>query len=182
MAHRLDSSWLAIDYPDRGKKIYRKKIPMEALLQKDYGKARDCTLTSLASIFGKEYYSYIEKIAEKYGYEGDKKGTNPLTVRNIMREFMKQFDVPGTPKSAYGKGVGWTWKGIKKLISADIPVILNLWDDGRKYYHDHSVTVVGIEEYKNARFLIVLDNWSKKPAFVDYGKLCMISSLNWIEK
>ena len=151
-------------------------------MQDDYGKRLDCTLTSLACIFGKKYYGDIEGIALKYGYNGDKRGTNPLVVKAIMREFARLRGIPGKARSAYGKGIGWTWRMVKDILSRGIPLVLNLWDDGRKYYHDHSVTVVGIEEYENARFLIVLDNWSKKPAFVDYGKLCMISSLNWIEK
>ena len=44
----------------------------------------DCTLTSLACIFGERYYGDIEKIAEKYGYNGDKWGTNPLAVKAII--------------------------------------------------------------------------------------------------
>lgn len=182
MSHRLDYGWLELDYPDRGKQLYRRLIPMTGLLQRNYGKALDCTLTSLACIFGEKYYSDIEGIALRYGYNGDRRGTNPLTVRAIMREFMRRWGVPGKARSAYGKGLGWTWTMVKGLIGGGLPVVLNLWDDGRGYYHDHTVTIVGAEEYERARFLLVLDNWHETVSLIDYNKLCMISSINWIDK
>ena len=181
MAHRLDYSWLELLYPNRGRQTFRKLLPLTGLLQKNYGKAQDCTLTSLACIFGEKYYYDIEGIALKYLYNGDKWGTNPLTVKAIMREFMKRWDVPGRPHSAYVKGVGWTWAAVKRLVSGGSPLVLNLWDDGRGYYHDHSVTVIGAEEYEHARFLLVLDNWTERVSLIDYQKLSIISSINWIE-
>ena len=182
MAHRLDYSWLELEYPKRGKQIYRKLIPLDGLLQKNYGKRLDCTLTSLACIFGERYYGDIEKIAEKYGYNGDKWGTNPLAVKAIMREFMRRWGVPGKVKSAYGKGVGWTWHAVKDIVSRNIPAVLNLWDDGRGYYHDHSVVLMGVEAYQRAKFLMVLDNWHETVSLIDYDKLCIISSINYIDK
>ena len=182
MAHRLDYSWLELEYPKRGKQIYRKLIPLDGLLQKNYGKRLDCTLTSLTCIFGEQHYSDIEKIAEKHGYNGDKWGTNPLAVKAIMREFMRRWDIPGKAKSAYGKGIGWTWSSIKDIVSRNIPIVLNLWKDGRGYYKDHSVTIIGAEEYEQARFLLVLDNWHETVSLIDYDKLCIISSINYIDK
>lgn len=182
MAHRLDYSWLEMEYPKRGKQTFRKLIPLKGLLQKNYGKRLDCTLTSLACIFGERYYGDIEKIAEKYGYNGDKWGTNPLAVKAIMREFMRRWGVPGKVKSAYGKGVGWTWHAVKDIVSRNIPIVLNLWKDGRGYYKDHSVTIIGAEEYEKARFLLVLDNWHETVSLVNYDKLCIISSINYIDK
>lgn len=182
MAHRLDYSWLEMEYPKRGKQTFRKLIPLKGLLQKNYGKRLDCTLTSLACIFGERYYGDIEKIAEKYGYNGDKWGTNPLAVKAITKEFTRRWDIPGRAKSAYGKGVGWTWAFIKAIVSRDIPLVLNLWKDGRGYYKDHSVTIIGAEEYEKARFLLVLDNWHETVSLIDYDKLWIISSINWIDK
>ncbi len=182
MTHRLDYSWLEMEYPKRGKQTYRKLIPMTGLLQKNYGKELDCTLTSLACIYGARWYGVIEHIALKHGYDGDKKGTNPLTVKAITRELLKTLHEPGTPKSAYGKIVGWNWLTVKNLVSRDIPVILNLWDDGRGYYHDHSVVLVGVEEYQRAKFLLVLDNWHETISLIDYRKLSLFSSINWVEE
>lgn len=181
MTHRLDYSWLEMEYPQRGRQLFRKLLPMTGLLQKNYGKAQDCTLTCMACIFGEEHYSEIERIALKYGYDGDKRGTNPFMIRSIMRDVTRRLGLQGRCKSAYGKGVGWTWAKIKGLVSAGVPVILNMWDDGRKYYHDHSVTVIGVEEYEKAKFLLVLDNWHETISLIDYGKLCIVSSLNWFE-
>lgn len=182
MGHRLDYSWLEMEYPKRGKQTFRKLIPLKGLLQKNYGKRLDCTLTSLACIFGERYYGDIEKIAEKYGYNGDKWGTNPLAVKAITKEFTRRWDIPGRAKSAYGKGVGWTWAFIKAIVSRDIPLVLNLWKDGRGYYKDHSVTIIGAEEYEKAKFLLVLDNWHETVSLIDYDKLWIISSINWIDK
>ena len=182
MSHRLDYSWLDLEYPNRGKQTFRRLIHLRGLLQEDYGKDQDCTLTSLACIFGEKHYSELESIALRYGYDGDRRGVNPLTVRSIMRKFMQRRGISGTAKSAYGKGVGWTWRMVKSLVSHGIPIVLNLWDDGRKYYHDHSVTVIGAEEYEKALFLLVLDNWHDTVSLIDYKKLCVISSINWNEK
>ena len=182
MAHRLDYSWLDLEYPNRGKQTFRRLIPLRGLLQEDYGRDLDCTLTSLACIFGEKHYKDIEAIALRYGYDGDMRGTNPLVVRSIMREFMQHNDICGKAKSAYGKGVGWTWQLVKSLASRGIPLVLNMWDDGRKYYHNHSVTVIGAEEYEHARFLLALDNWHRTISLVDYHKLCIISSINYIDK
>ena len=59
--------------------------------------------------------------------------------------------------------------------------MLNLWDDGRGYYHDHSVVLVGVEEYQRAKILLVLDNWHETVSLVDYRKLSLFSSINWVE-
>lgn len=182
MGKRLDYTKLAAEYPNRGQQTYRELIPLRALLQKNYGERLDCTITSMACIFGEGHYSEIEAIARKYGYDGEKYGTNPLTVRRIMRDFLQHWNMPGKPRSAYGKGVGWNFSTIKHLIHGKAPVVLNLWDDGRGYYHDHSVTIIGAEEYERARFLIVLDNWNASMSLIDYKKLSVISSINWVEK
>ena len=100
MTHRLDYSWLEMEYPKRGKQTYRKLIPLDGLLQKNYGKELDCTLTSLACIYGARWYGTIEHIATKHGYDGDRKGTNPLTVKAITKELLRVLHEPGTPRSA----------------------------------------------------------------------------------
>lgn len=184
MSKRLDYTRLDEEYPDRGKQTYRKLLtPYKALLQKNYGKTLDCTITSLACIFGEGHYSQFERLAEKRGYDGEKRGTFPLTVKGIMREFLQCWNMPGTASAAYGKGLGWRWATARRLIGTkSTPFILNLWKDGRDYYHDHSVTVIGLEEYEKARFLLVYDNWNETVSLIDYDKLSMISSINWVEK
>lgn len=180
MGKRLYYRNLGTEYPDIGRRIVRKTLGMKALLQNDYGERLDCTLTCMACVWGEEYYTEIESIAKRYGYNGEKRGTNPLVVQRIMQVFMKAHKLPGRPCSAYGKGIGWSYATIKRLINSGTPVILNLWTDGRSYYKDHSVTVVGFEIYEKAQFLLVYDNWSKGVSMIDYKKLSVISSINYI--
>ena len=181
MKKRLDYIALQYEYPDRGKQLFRQVIPLQPLLQQNYGEALDCTITSLACIFSEKYYDVIESIARRYGYDGERCGINPLTVRRIMADFMKKQHMTGTARSGYGKGIGWRWTTVKRLIARQTPVILNLWDDGRGYYHDHTVTVIGVEEYLKDRFLLVLDNWNESISLIDYKKLSIISSINWVD-
>lgn len=180
MGRRLYYGNLTREYSVLGRRTARKILRLEALLQDDYGERLDCTLTSMACIFGEEFYPEIEQIAKKYGYNGEKRGTNPLVVQRIMQVFMKAHKLKGRPYSAYGKGVGWSYATIKRLINGGTPVILNLWADGRSYYKDHSVTVVGFEEYEKGRFLLVYDNWFRGVSMIDYKKLSVISSINYI--
>lgn len=181
MGKRLCYTNLQKEYPDLGKRKTRKVIKMEPLLQKDYGERLDCTITSLACIFGKEHYSEIEAIAKKFCYDGNKKGTNPLTVRKIMMRFMDGAGIRGHAYSSYGKLMGWTYGTIRTLIGKGLPIVLNLWTDGRSYYKDHSVTVVGYEEYEHGQFLLVYDNWNLSISMIDYQKLSAVSSINWTD-
>lgn len=151
----------------------------KSLLQADFDGKNDCTLTCLTFLFGVKYHEDIVRIAKTYGYDGDKNGTNPLTIKAIMSKAMKIAGVNGTAKSAYGKGIGYKWNNIKVLLKSGVYAILNLWDDGRNYYHNHSVTIVGFAEYEKHRFLLVFDNWSKGVSYIDFDKLSVISSINY---
>lgn len=181
MSKRLSYDNLYSEYPDLGGRVARKRVFLQSLLQDDYGEAYDCTITSLACIFGAEHYGEIEAIAKRYGYDGKKCGTSPLTVRKILSDILKLLHKSGKPKSAYAKGIGWNFSLVKRLVSGGTPVVLNLWNDGRGYYHDHTVTIIGTEEYKKNRFLLVYDNWSLGVSLIDYQKLCVISSINWVD-
>ena len=181
MKKRLDYTTLQYEYPDRGKQICRQVIPLQPLLQRNYGEALDCTITSMACIFGERYYGVIESIARRYGYDGERCGTSPLTVRRIRADFMRKQHMTSTAHSGYGKGIGWRWDTVKRRIARQTPVILNLWDGRRGNSPDHTVTVIGVEEYQKDRFLLVLDNWNESMSLIDYRKLSIISSINWVE-
>lgn len=162
----------------------------KALLQKDYGKAQDCTLTSLTYIVQsmirncqvEEIYDNVEASALKHGYNGDKNGTNPLVIKRIMMQVFSNYGINKRCKSGYMKGIGWSYKSLKSILrNGNKYAILNLSNDGRGYYKNHSVTVIGYVEYENHRFITVYDNWNNSVSYIDYNKLSAISSINWYE-
>lgn len=179
-----------------GKRLYKKTLKEEygtgelaeyileakCLLQKNYGEDYDCTLTCLAAIFGEKNYSLIEEYAKDYGYDGKRRGTSPLVVVSIMQRVMEALGIEGEARSRYGKGVGFSWTFIGKLLGRGHHVVLNLYRDGRGYYKNHSVLVVGVGRYGPRRLLAVYDNWNEGISYVDYDKLCAISSINWYEE
>lgn len=160
-----------------------------ALLQKDYGEEQDCTLTSMTALMQyytqkdiKELYANIEKTARKLGYRGNV-GTNPLVIRTLMQTLCVKYHLKKTCYSCYLKGIGYTINLIKKLVNKNIPIILNLSKDGRNYYENHSVLIVGYKEIiapnKTYFLLKIQDNWNKEITYIDYAKLHMISSINY---
>ena len=161
------------------------------LLQRNYGQEQDCTLTSLTALLlhytkkngVQDIYHEVERIATKLGYKGNI-GTNPLVIRCLMQSLLKRYQIKKTCYSGYLKSIGFTINSLKKLLDKDIPIILNLSDDGRKYYKNHSVLVIGYKEIvlsnkKTMFFLKVKDNWNKETSYIDYAKLSIISSINY---
>ncbi len=150
------------------------------LRQNDYGKDNDCSLVCITSILSEgqpqETYDKVESIALKHGYNGDGSGTNPFMIKTIFDEASGK-----KTKRAYGKGIGFTWKKIKELVDKDVPIILSLNSDGRGCYKNHSVVIAGVKEFNDEhRFLIVYDNWYLTRAYIDYEKLSMIASINYL--
>lgn len=165
-------------YPNLGGIKECRNLGGKALIQADFDGKNDCTLTCLTFLFGVKYHEDIVSVSKTLGYDG-KNGTNPLVIKTLMQRVMRLANVKGTAKSAYGKGIGYTWNTLKTLINGKHYVILNLLDDGRNYYHDHSVTVVGYAEYAKHKFLLVYDNWSSGVSYIDFAKLSFISSINF---
>lgn len=160
------------------------------LLQKNYGEEQDCTLTSMTALIQfytkekvEDIYTEVEKVAKKLGYKGNV-GTNPIVIRTLMWTLFNKFKIKKLCCSCYLKSVGFTIKFIKQLIKKDIPIILNLSTDGRNYYKNHSVLIVGYREIKSPNnktmfFLKIKDNWTKETVYIDYSKLNMICSINY---
>ena len=101
-----------------------------------------------------------------------------------MQSLLKRYQIKKTCYSGYLKSISFTINSLKKLLDKDIPIILNLSDDGRKYYKNHSVLVIGYKEIvlsnkKTMFFLKVKDNWNKETSYIDYAKLSIISSINY---
>lgn len=173
-------------YSDLGKTIWLtfEPRPGRGLLQRDFGKRSDCAITSMASIFGPEHYSIIEQYAKRYGYNGDSWGTLTITIRKIMQKVMDHLGGEyrfKKAKSAYLKNVGVTWELCKSLSERKIPYVLALKSDGRNYYKNHSVTVVGYMECTNGRFLVVYDNWDITTSLIDFNKMSTLCSVVWME-
>lgn len=160
------------------------------LLQDDYGLKGDCAITSMTAVLEylchqpiQKIYNVVEANAKKYGYNG-KFGTIPTFINNICKKSAKEFDLSNIYwKSKYFKEIGFNFNFIKKQIIQDHPLILSISSDGRDYYKNHSVTVVGYAQYvindKLQRFLLIYDNWHKEVCYLDYELLSHFCSLNY---
>lgn len=163
---------------------------LNPLLQNDYGLAGDCTVTSmtflLVSLYHKpvqEVYDIVEAIDKKYGYNGER-GTIPLLINSILRQAEQKLNKkPSKWRSGYIKNVGFNFNTIMKCVKQNKPMILSMTNDGRGYYSNHSVSVVGYAQYvvdnHIQRFLIVYDNWTKEESYIDYDIMWSVCSLNY---
>ena len=161
---------------------------IQPLLQRDYGEANDCTLTSITTVIHSwlpfvdvnTIYTQVETIAKRHGYTG-MKGTQPTVIKTIYQESLNAFKIPYRARSKYLKGVGFSWNFIKDNFNyVNIPIILNIWKDGRNYYHNHTVLVIGFVESYGKKMLAVYDNWFKDVSYIDYDKLNTICSIQYI--
>lgn len=163
-------------YPNIGNLLRTTRLStLKALLQNDYAGDNDCTVTAIACALSIPYDKVLP-VATKYGYTS-KRGTNPLKVRNIMQEIVSS---KGAAKSAYGKSIGCTLKKLETILKT-APIVLNLWNDGRSYYKNHSVVIVGVDVYEHGMFLRIYDGWHLETSLIDYKKLSTIMSINWVE-
>ena len=173
----------------RRKKVKGDYLP---LLQNDFGMNNDCTLTALTTVISgavdqepHKVYDVVEKYAKQYGFKGN--GTNPLFIKSIFDKTLKEFSVNKKTKAGYLKSVGYGFSKIKELIDKDIPVVLSVYNDGRNYYINHTIAVVGYLTYRVDKnqslepFLLVYDNWEPKIRVIDYKTLSLISSINFFE-
>lgn len=160
------------------------------LLQKDYGEANDCTLTSMTAIIhyltGNSHkvvdiYNVVAPIAKKYLYRGTR-GTPFITIRKIFQESLKKYKLPNAYVK-YAKDIGFKFKDIQIEINKGNPVILSMLDDGRDYYENHSITIVGYELYKKGSITIpmlkIYDNWTTNYRYIDYNKLSPVCSIHY---
>ena len=174
--------------------IGKNLITMDSFVQRDFGVPGDgdCTLTSLMTIIYyhcekslhyKAIYSIVRNLAEKHFFNV-KTGTNPFFIKSIFDKSLKVMGIKDLKtKAAMVKGIGYSLKTIKKAIDCGKPVVLSMFNDGRDYYQNHSITVAGYETFKvdnkEIVMLLVYDNWSKTIAHLDYDALCIISSINY---
>ena len=173
-------------YTDLELAIYKHRIyNIRSLLQKDYGEDNDCTITSISAIIHQSLittdinyiYSVVETIARKFGYRSWF-GTPNLTIGIILKKSLQYFNIDKfNVKSHYLKNTGYDYELIKKNIDEGKPVLLNLWKDGRNYYKNHTVLIVGYYRTQSYKMLMIYDNWSYGISYIDYDKLSNISSI-----
>ena len=174
---------------------YLKSIKQfEPLLQNDYGEAGDCSITSMTatiryylnnSLAPLDIYNQVERYAKYYGYNGVKRGTNPLTIKKIFNQAAAICGIRINSVAKYGKGIGYNFNHIKNRIDKNHPVLLSFYKDGRNYQENHTVTIVGYQTWivketnKPVHLLYTYDNWRKEYNLIDYQKLSQISSINY---
>ena len=166
-----------------------KVVPgISPLLQNDYGERDDCTLTSITcvvkwmrpSLDVNKIYNKVETTAKRYGYKGQG-GTPSLAIKALYQNIINAFGLNKKVYNRYLKNIGFGWNYIKKEIDEYQPVLLNLWKDGRDFYANHTILIVGYLEVNGYRMLAVYDNWYKGISYVDYDKLGIICSIDFLE-
>lgn len=167
-----------------GDKLMVMRIPtIEPLLQSDYGKDLDCTLTSLTCVLHyvvptvpiEAIYDIVETHASRMFYNGDKWGTFPIFIRSIFNLALKDLNVKKRTSVSYFAGI-YTFEDIKKQIDRMNPVVLSVWKAGR--YTDHTITVIGYNP--EGKILLVYDNWDKITHELPFNEISFISCINWI--
>ena len=187
--------------------IKTQRLDIYPLLQKDYGKVGDCSLVSMVTcIFYwtreanlpiplSEIYIKVEKFANKYFYNGDSYGLIPFFIKKIYQEALDYFTIDGEKvTSGYLKNVGYSIAEIKQAINVGMPVILSMLNDGKSYYKNHTVTVIGYKDFlltdnalgnifskkqKEKTLLMVYDNWTTDISYIDPGEMSFISSIQY---
>lgn len=162
-----------------------------SLLQKDYGGRLDCTLTSLTMVeYFKhpdytpwELYDDIENIAKKYFYSPSIYGTIPIFIKSIHENIKTQLSDNSKTYFKFIKNITYNIDTIKKCINKNTPVILSMMNDGRNYYKNHSVVIIGYSTYEinntTKDILIIYDNWSNMISYIDYSRLPTLTAINY---
>lgn len=168
---------------------YKKINGYKPLLQKDYGMSNDCSLTAITTLLAKKAnlepekaYTIVEKYAKQYGFRG--KGTLPFFIKCILDKSIKECKLSSNSKQGYIKVMGYDYDKICSIIDDGEPIILSINKDGRNYYNNHSILIIGYSIYKVdgviTPMLLVYDNWKACTSVVDYKALSMISSINYM--
>lgn len=186
---------------DQVEVVDQKLLPVDPLLQNNYGEDSDCTLTCITTclyyLSKRQHlqlsipliYKGVEQIAKKYFYNGKIYGTIPFFTKKIFDEALSSFGLKQNTVAKYGKIIGYDDKTIKNAIDDGKPVILSLTNDGRSYYKHHSITICGYADFKichkkeniglNKTMFMVYDNWDARIAYVDFNEISLISSINY---
>lgn len=152
------------------------------LLQEDYGGKNDCTITSITALCC--YEKLFPNLSIEQVYEKVNDLCKKLKMNNGVIPFLNKYLIKNVTKlkssQKYLKNIGFNWNTIKTQIDKSNPILLSLYNDGRDYYKNHTVSVVGYIEYEKAKMLVVYDNWFKSFSYIDYNKLSNICCINYL--
>ena len=164
-------------------------------LQKDFGEPNDCSLTSLLVCLAhwlkktrtpQEIYTEIEKNARRYLYRGNLYGTIPFFIKKIYQECVNNFRLDFKIDEHYVRGIGFNTDFVKTIIDHETPIVLSMLNDGRDYYMNHTVTIIGYQTFllegeklkdKLKTVFCVYDNWNATISYIDLDIISRISSI-----
>lgn len=162
------------------------------LRQAEMGDGLNCSVTSITACVNyltrgkaspREIYEYVMKVARFFLYTPKLWGTLSFTIGPIYHFVLRHYGIKRHIGTRLFKGFGYSSGTIISRINSGIPVMINMFRDGRRYYHNHTVTVTGYRIYSDGRhrrvFLILNDNWAHEETLLDYNKLWIISSANF---
>ena len=157
------------------------------LLQKNYQGENNCIITSITCVI-KWYkkriktdviYKTVEQIAKRYGYQPNE-GVFPIAVPRIYKRAINIYNLNKKIKTKHLKNFGFTFEDIQDSINNNYPVLMSIKNDGRNYYIDHSVLIIGYVNIPEQRILIVYDNWNSDFSYIDYDKLSLMSNVTFL--
>ena len=164
----------------------------QPVVKKDSGLISDCTLLSISAIISyhikytksiQDIYDIVESIAEDFLYSGY--FTIPDFIKIVIDRTLKKMNIIGESHWSTYKKPDLIYNDIKTLIQKNKPIILSISSDGREYYKDHSVIIIGYIEYniginKKVRLLKVYDNCYDSISYIDYEKMNKICCINYL--
>lgn len=188
------NDYIKTEYPDY-KVTDEKTVILKdfvPLRQADYNDKLNCSITSMAACINyytggkhkvEDIYRYIKIVAKFFLYVPNLWGTFSFMIMPIFAVAKYHYKVKIRGGCRYFKGLGYGTGRIISHINSGRPVLLNMFRDGRKCYHNHTVTIIGYKIYYSGKdrkvFLILNDNWAKEERVLDYSKLSIISSINY---
>ncbi len=170
----------------------RRVVPgVPILIQNRFGRnncsicAMTCLIAQRAGGDAEQLYPLVEKKAGRLFYRPKGRGTNPFAIRWMLRRASKAAGIDCRSRAAFLKDVGFGWKRLMSLIDSGTPFALSFHHDGNRYYHSHTVTVAGYAVYRrpgsrSLRLLIIHDGWNGTVSYLDYEKLSIFSSVNYL--
>ncbi len=134
----------------------------------------------------RQIYASVQRLAEeKYNYSDEAGVPFPTDIDNLMNDALKEYGF-----LMYSTGnryfIDANFNVMKKIVDGNMPFLLNssaryvstecadIHVTGNPTYPDHTVTVIGYQEYSTAagpvNLIKVYDGWSGTPRYIDYDE------------